>query len=71
MDIFYAKNMSLSLDLSIIWKTISVVVRQAVESPAPAERQHRDQAGERRKRALEPVGVTISNYERSAEHASL
>jgi len=69
MDIFYAKNMSLSLDLSIIWKTISVIIRQAVESPAPAERQYRDEAGERRKRALEPVGVTISNYEGSPRGA--
>ena len=66
MDIFYAKNMSLSLDLTIIWKTISVVIRQAIESPAPAEGQHRNRSGELRNGALEPVGVTISNYERSA-----
>jgi lipopolysaccharide/colanic/teichoic acid biosynthesis glycosyltransferase len=66
MDIFYAKNMSPSLDLSIIWKTISVVIRQAIESPAPAAGQHRNGSGERRNGALQPIGVTISNYERSA-----
>ncbi len=47
MDIFYAKNMSLSLDLAIIWKTISVIVRQALESSAPPG-QRRNEAGERR-----------------------
>ncbi len=37
MDIFYAKNMSLFLDLTIILQTIPALVRQSVESPAPQE----------------------------------
>ena len=65
MDIFYANNMSFGLDLAIIWKTISVVVRQAIESSRPAQGQRPKGAGELRKPALEPVGASISSYERS------
>jgi lipopolysaccharide/colanic/teichoic acid biosynthesis glycosyltransferase len=65
MDIFYANNMSLFLDLAIIWKTISVVVHQTIESFVPAQGQRRKEARELRKAALTPVGVTISSYEGS------
>jgi lipopolysaccharide/colanic/teichoic acid biosynthesis glycosyltransferase len=65
MDIFYANNMSPSLDLAIIWKTMSVVVRQMIESSVPAKGQRRNEDGERRNRTLEPAGVAFSNYEGS------
>jgi len=65
MDIFYAKNMSLSLDLKIIWKTIFVVVRQAVELSAPVLAQ--SQASNR---ILESVSVTVSDYECSRRASS-
>ena len=65
MDIFYAKNMSLSLDLKIVWKTISVVVRQAMESSVPAQGQRRNETGERRAPGIEPVKAGDSHYEGS------
>ena len=65
MDIFYANNMSLSLDLTIILKTISVLVRQTIESSVPAPSQGPKGAKELHNAALERVGVTISSYEGS------
>ena len=65
MDIFYANNMSLSLDLTIILKTISVLVRQTIQSSVPAPSQGPKGAKELHNAALERVGVTISSYEGS------
>lgn len=61
MDIFYTKNMALSLDLAIIWKTIPAIVRQALESAAATR-------AERRKAAPQSVGLTTSNLESSPGH---
>lgn len=44
MDIFYARNMSLSLDLRIICKTIPAILRQTRDSAAAAPRS-KEQAG--------------------------
>jgi lipopolysaccharide/colanic/teichoic acid biosynthesis glycosyltransferase len=65
MDIFYANNMSLSLDLTIIFKTISVLVRQTIESSVRAPDQSPKGPKELHNAALERVGVTISSYEGS------
>jgi lipopolysaccharide/colanic/teichoic acid biosynthesis glycosyltransferase len=37
MDIFYARNMSLKLDLSIIWKTVPSILNQMLEPSRAAE----------------------------------
>jgi lipopolysaccharide/colanic/teichoic acid biosynthesis glycosyltransferase len=58
MDIFYAKNMSLALDLAIIGKTIPAILRHTLEISVAA-RHTRDQA------ALRPNGVPSPRYEKS------
>jgi len=42
MDLFYLKNLSLLLDLKIMFKTCSVVAEQMVESKRPAQHNERD-----------------------------
>jgi hypothetical protein len=42
MDLFYLKNLSLLLDLKIMFKTCSVVVEQLVESRRPAQNNGQD-----------------------------
>ena len=59
MDIFYAKNMSLSLDLKIIWKTIFVVVRQAVELSAPVPRPKPSEQQNPRIRQCDSFGLRV------------
>ena len=49
MDLFYLKNLSLLLDLKIMFKTCSVVAEQLVESKVPAQNQ--GQNGPVRRRA--------------------
>ena len=61
MDIFYAKNMSLALDLAIIGKTIPAILRQTLEGFAAA-RHKRSQA------ALRRVGVPCPQFEKSPRH---
>ena len=62
MDIFYAENMSLFLDLSIIWKTVPAILRQTRES-STAARARSGQA------PVETVGRTTSNFERFPERS--
>jgi lipopolysaccharide/colanic/teichoic acid biosynthesis glycosyltransferase len=59
MDIFYAKNMSLALDLAIIGKTIPAILRQALEG-FDAARHKRSQAEIRR--------VPCPQFEKSPRH---
>jgi lipopolysaccharide/colanic/teichoic acid biosynthesis glycosyltransferase len=61
MDIFYAKNMSLALDLAIIAKTIPAILRQTQEGIAAA-RHKKSQA------ALRCVGVPCPQFEKSPRH---
>jgi len=61
MDIFYAKNMSLALDLAIIGKTIPAILGQALEG-FDAARHKRSQAASR------CVGVPCPQFEKSPRH---
>ena len=61
MDIFYAKNMSLALDLAIIGKTIPAILRQTLEG-FDAARHTRSQA------ALRCVSVPCPQFEKSPRH---
>jgi hypothetical protein len=42
MDLFYLKNMSISLDLKIILRTCSVIAEQLFESRLAAQGNHQD-----------------------------
>jgi len=61
MDIFYAKNMSLALDLAIIGKTIPAILRQTLEG-FDAARHTRSQT------ALRCVRVPYPQFEKSPRH---
>ncbi len=61
MDLFYANNMSLWLDLAIIWQTIPSILTQTLASSTPAQ-------DEPCKAVFEPIGAARSNYERSSQN---
>jgi lipopolysaccharide/colanic/teichoic acid biosynthesis glycosyltransferase len=61
MDIFYAKNMSLALDVAIIGKTIPAILSQTLEG-FDAARYKRSQA------ALRCVGIPCPQFEKSPRH---
>jgi lipopolysaccharide/colanic/teichoic acid biosynthesis glycosyltransferase len=60
MDTFYVENRSLSLDLSIICKTLPAILRQTRESSAAARARNGRASGE-------SVGCNTSSFERVRE----
>jgi hypothetical protein len=44
MDLFYLKNLSILLDLKILFKTCTVIAAQLVESRLPAQANRQDGA---------------------------